>query len=308
MSNQRKSTKGILIYNLLLKEVSKINKLLPEDRKMSLSERRSWISKKLYPKYKDQARSRIRLTPLRDTLYKKIKRLPKKIGCDVLALNPLSFQDIPYFEIESFLSDVLPKCIYVKVNAGDFGETPVFNTRDFNYYSSGVADITNRLNEYCRRHDKDTSSIPEYSGIIRLRSKKKNDGIPDNYFLEMILIWDERSKPKQQLQIPYKKKTKKQETAESNIKKYVMDRAKTVKNQKSSFRPIRKKIDDKFSFVERHDKEKKISKEEKRRFKKEAKKELVAYVKKKVTTGKITPTKSRIYIKRINQFFSRWKG
>lgn len=237
----KKQVKPILLYNLLMKEITKINKLLPEDRKLSVAERRDVISKKIYPKYKGQARSRIKLTPLRDNLVRVIKRLPVKPGGNVLAIPPQTYQDIPYYEIESFIQNILPSGIFIQVDAGKFGRTNIFNTRDFNYYSTGLSDITNRINQEARNENMNTSTIPDYNGVINLRPKKVNDGTPENYYLQMTLSGTGRRKYPD-FKIPYKKKTKKQQKKEANIKEYIRERLKALQQEKSVFKRIRQDV------------------------------------------------------------------
>lgn len=253
-----KKAKGILIYNLLMKEVTKINKHLPEDRKLSVQDRRKLISTKIYPKYKGQSKSRIRLTPLREKLINTIRRIPKRPGCDVLAIPQDTYQDIPYYEIEQLIGSIFPNCIYVKVDAKNYGSTNVFNTRDFNYYSTGLSEITNRINTDSRNKGKNTSTIPEYNGIIMLRSGKKNDGTPDNYYLEMVLTTS-GSKRMPGLKIPFQKKTKKQQGQAVSVKNYVRQRIKAMKQEKSVFKKIRYRVSTAIGEMERMAKSKNIS-------------------------------------------------
>jgi hypothetical protein len=37
-------------------------------------------------------------------------------------------------EIDEFIRERVPDCIFLRVNAGEFGVTKIFNTRDYNYY------------------------------------------------------------------------------------------------------------------------------------------------------------------------------
>ena len=76
----------------------------------------------------------------------------------------------------------MPDCIFVKVNAGEYGETKVFNTRNYEYNKSGVRDII----ENVRPLAENTSAL-DFSGYQKLRSGKKNDGTPENYYIEFIL-------------------------------------------------------------------------------------------------------------------------
>lgn len=229
MANRK--AKGILLYNLLMKEITKVNKNLPENRRLSVKERREIISKKIYPKYKDQARSRIRLIPLREKITRTVKRLPKREQCDLLSIDPTLYLAITYYEIEQFVGNTLPKCIYVKVDAGEFGSTNIFNTRDFDYYSTGLSEITNKINEYSRTNSLNTSNVPEYDGSINIRPGKKNDGTADNYFLEMILNIGTKRKSTS-IVIPKRKKTKQLSDSKKKINESIRGRIKEMKSKK----------------------------------------------------------------------------
>jgi hypothetical protein len=308
MAIQRK-TKGILIYNLLLKEISQINKHLPEDRKLSIKERRELISNKIYPKYKDQARSRIRLTPLRDKLLNTVRRIPKKEGCDVLAIPLDVYTDVPYYDIESLIENILPKCIYIKVDAGEFGQTSIFNTRDFSYYNTGLSDITNRINESVRNGETDRYIV--YNGSINLRPGKKNDGNPINYFLEMILESSKKRKVKNPvlLIIPtVKKKTKKQARSEANVKQYVRQQEKKLKQQKSVFKRIRKEVLTAIRDIEQIRKSKFLKREAKAENTEQIYKGIIQRVKKHRTDGKLSESKYNSITKQIKAAYKKGKG
>ncbi len=305
----RRTTKGILVYNLLLKEISEINRHLPEDRKLSIKERRELVSKKIYPKYRGKAKSSIRLTPLRDQLYRQIRKLPRKEGCDLLAIPPNVYQDIPYYEVESFIENILPNCIYIKVNAGEFGETSIFNTREFNYYTTGISDITNRINEYCRKHNIGTSrDVPVYNGYIMLRPGKKNDGIPDNYYLEMILQGVGRKQKVEEVEVPLRQKTKRQTSKEANVKQYVLERLKNLKNEKSAFKRIKRSIYNEIKLVKELMKQKFISKNEKNKIKERSYKNQKARIEKYFRQEKISPAKYRTFIRDINKAYGKGKN
>lgn len=311
MAIQRKA-KGILIYNLLMKEITKINKHLPEDRKMSIKERREILSSKIYPKYRNANRTKIRLTPLREKLLNTIRRTPKKEGCDVLAIPPDVYTDVPYYEIESLIENILPKCIYIRIDAGEFGQTSVFNTRDFNYYSSGLSDITNKINEDARNRRLHTSTVPVYNGNINLRPGKKNDGDPISYYLEMVLAGLKRKPVKGKkpvaLKIPVKKKTKKQVKREANVKQYVREQEKKLKQQKSVFKRIRKEVLMAIRDIELTKKNKFLKRETKTEITDQIYKGIVQRVKKHYKDEKISDRKYNSIIKQINTVYKKGKG
>lgn len=307
MASKRRQAKPILLYNLLLKEVSAINRNLPEDRKLSVRERRELISKKIYPKYKDQGLTRIRLKPLRDKLVKSIQRIPKKPGCDVLAIPPETFQDVVYYEIEQFIESILPNCIYIKIDAGKFGSTNIFNTRDFNYYSTGIAEITNKINEHSRQKKLKSSTVPVYNGRVNIRPDRKNDGTPDNYFLEMVLT-DSGPHAKLTIIIPKKKKTKRELQRENNVKEYIKERLKTIKTEQSAFKNIKRKISSTFRQMEVISKVRYLSDEEKARVKNKTYKALIKKMRAYFDEGKLTKTKYRRFIRQIDKGFGKAKG
>lgn len=300
----KKNTKGLRLYNLLLSEVSKINKLIPEDRKLSLKERRQLISKRFYPRY-SKKKGRVKLTSLRKSLDRSIRRLPKREGCDVLAIDRALYQDIPYYEIEQFVGEALPNCIYVKIEAKEFGHTNIFNTRDFNYYITGLSDITNRINEWVRQQNISRSgAVPQYSGQINLRPKKSNNGDPDNYYLEMVIDVGPRSE-KSQLNIPVKKTRKSKKQQRQIVNKFIEGRLRKLKQQKSIFKTIRKKIFDDFASIRQMKKSKLLTKKQILEAETKSKKRLENYVRKKFTDGKITERKKNRFLKEIRTFFSK---
>lgn len=275
---------------------------------MSMPERRALISKKIYPKYKQEARTRIRLTPLRDQLYRTIKRLPKKQGCDVLAIPPSTYSDIPYYEIESFTDNIVPDCIYIKINARTFGSTSIFNTRDFNYYSSGLSEITNRINEWARASGKKNSPVLEYNGFIMTRPGKKNDGIPESYYLEMILAGPGRQPVTKQPKIPHIKKTKAQERREANVKKYVISRMKSSRQAKSVFKKIKSAISKEIQSVERTMTLTFIPKKQRLKIKEQSYHNQVKKIGKYLKDGKISEKKYRTFLKDIDKAYGKAKG
>jgi hypothetical protein len=235
----RKKISGILLYNKLLHEVSVINEKLPEEKKLSISERRQLVSGKLYPEYKNVPARKLRLSDLRTRIFNLLKKAPRKPDCDVLAIPQEKLLDIDYYAMDEFIEQVLPKCIYIKVDAGEFGQTNIFNTREYKYYSSGVQQITNEINN--KLPNRDTNQIPKYDGFFQLRPKKKNDGDPNNYYIHFVLIFPGIKTPKvEKVKIPKLKKTPKQKLKAQTVKKFIEERQKALKAEKSKVKNIRK--------------------------------------------------------------------
>lgn len=184
MAAKKRRNPKLATYNHLLKEFGKINKLLPEDRKLSLKEAREFISKEIYPKFKETPKYKIGKRALKNSITKGLDKVPPKIGCDPNLIDPEVYRSIDVFGIDEYIQQIIPNCIYVKVNGGEFGETKIFNTRNYSYARSGVRDIIEKIREYVD----EISSDLEWSGVQQLKPNKPNDGTPENYYIEFILF------------------------------------------------------------------------------------------------------------------------
>jgi len=179
----KKQVKKLVTYNYLLKEFGKVNKLLPDDRKLSNKEIRSIVSKDLYPSLKGQSLYKLKKRSLKAKISGLIDKVPPKVGCDPNLIDPEVYRSIDAFAIDEFLTNIIPNCINVKVSAGDMGETRIFNTRNYSYTRSGVRDIVEKVREYAS----EVSSDIDWSGVQQLKPNKPNDGNPENYYIEFIL-------------------------------------------------------------------------------------------------------------------------
>jgi hypothetical protein len=179
---QRKKT---TLYNRILKEFTKLNNKLPEDRKLSIQERRKIIKEKLLPKYKKEkiAPSRIRVKDLKGRIIRAVNKLPPKEICDLNYIDVSEYAYIEWFALDETISEIIPDCVYVKVSAGNYGETRIFNTRDYSYSRNGVRKIVEEI----RPDAENASGKYIFSGYRKLRPKKRNDGTPENYYLDLIL-------------------------------------------------------------------------------------------------------------------------
>jgi hypothetical protein len=82
---------------------------------------------------------------------------------------------------------VLPECLDVRVNGGQYGVTKIFNTSNYSYYSDGVQKIIENI-----RKDIDNSSGRAYfSGIVKLKPRRKNNGEGQNYFVDYVLYMND---------------------------------------------------------------------------------------------------------------------
>jgi hypothetical protein len=174
--------KGIKLYNFLLKQLSEQNKKSKTKQKLSLAGKRKIVSEQLYPKFKGGL-------PISQKQIKKevsglIKGLAPKEICNPLYLSEAYLAFIEYYEIDNHIRTVLPDCLDVRVNAGYLGKTQIFNTNNYGYYSSGVRKIIENIR---KELDENKSGMAEFSGVVKLKPKRPNDGKAENYFVEFVL-------------------------------------------------------------------------------------------------------------------------
>jgi hypothetical protein len=230
---KRKTT----LYNRILKEFTKLNKKLPEDRKLSIEDRRKIIKEKLLPKYKKEKvfPSKIKIKQLKGRILREVERQPPKEICDLNYIDVSDYAFIEWFALDETISQVLPDCIYVKVSAGEYGETRVFNTRNYSYSRNGVR----RIVENIRPDAENESGRFIFSGYRKLRPNKRNDGTPENYFLDLVLMLiDSRGNENPQadtdsitFDLP---KTKKVKSKKIKVKNVIEQRIKSLKSKRDA--------------------------------------------------------------------------
>ena len=177
--------KGITLYNKILKEFTKVNNKLPIERQLSIADRRKYIKEVLLPKYKGTSPHRLAVKTINTAIVDIFDSIPPQIGCDVNLLSPSVYADIGFFEIDDYILNVLPKCIYIRIDAQQYGKTKIFNTLNYNYTKSGVKVIVDNIREVVNNNSGLDISV---TGVKKLKKGKTNDGTPDNYFLDFILV------------------------------------------------------------------------------------------------------------------------
>jgi hypothetical protein len=172
-------------YQIVSKQFTAINNTLPEEQKLSIQRRRQIIKQVLLPSLSTTPKSKLRVKQLKSLIITEVSKQPPRQAnlCNLNYISPAQYVDVPWYEIDEFLQRRLPDCIYVRVSAGKFGQTKIFNTRNYNYYNNGVQQITENI-----RKEVNNMSGAFYSGYQLLRPRKKNDGQADSYFLDMILF------------------------------------------------------------------------------------------------------------------------
>jgi hypothetical protein len=174
--------KGIKLYNFLLKELSEQNDKSKTKQKLSLAAKRKIVSEQLYPKFKSA--TKLNLQDVRKDLRGIVRGLAPKEICNPLYLSEAYLSFIEYYEIDNHIKTVLPDCLDVRVNAGSLGKTKIFNTKNYTYYSSGVRKIIENIR---KELDENKSGMADFSGVVKVKPKRPNDGNGDNYYVEFVL-------------------------------------------------------------------------------------------------------------------------
>ena len=170
-------------YNRILKEFTKINNKLPEDRKLSIRERRTIIREELLPQYKGIPQYKLRVKAIKSSILSAYEKIPPKELCDINYLDPSDFGYVEWFSLDETIRELVPDCVYVKVSADDYGITKIFNTRNYEYGRRGVREIVENI----RPDAENNSGRFIFTGYKKLRPRKRNDGNPENYYLDFVL-------------------------------------------------------------------------------------------------------------------------
>lgn len=234
MPKKNKNTKANLLYNKISKEFTKINSKLPEEYKQSVQDRRKFIKERIIPIYKNSPLSRIGVKSIRASILEIVQTIQPKIGCDVNYISS-SVLDINFYDLDDFIKDVLPSCIFIKINAGVYGSTKIFNTRNYNYTKNLVKNIVDSIRDVVNNNS-DTDMT--FTGVKKLKPRKLNDGTPENYFIDFILtINSEAILPIDPIIFNLPKSQQKQVT---KIKDIILGRVKQLSLKKKRKRNARK--------------------------------------------------------------------
>lgn len=252
-------------YNRILKEFTKINNKLPEERKLSIQQRRELIKTRIKPLYIDVPAYKIKVKKLRAEIYKELEFIPPKEICDLNYIDTSEYAFVEWFSLDETIRELVPDCIYVKVTAGSYGETKIFNTRNYQYGKKGVRNIV----EAIRIDAENSSGKYVFSGYQKLRPRKKNDGTPENYYLDFVLYIITTKKGKIVTEEPQ---------GDTETVKFDLPKTREVKSKKAKIRSV----------IERKIKLLKQKRDSKRRAKKTLQKNIEKYssAAKKVTKSK----------------------
>lgn len=175
--------KGAKLYNFLLKTLGEEVKNNPKKQQLGITSRRRLVKEVLFQKFKG---GKITITEIRKSIKSIIRGLPPAEICNPLFLKEVSLAAEDYYEIDNHIRTVLPDCVDVVVNAGQFGKTQMFNTANYSYYSTGVRKIIENIREALDNN----SGVAQFYGVVKLKKKRPNDGKAENYYIEYLLYFN----------------------------------------------------------------------------------------------------------------------
>jgi hypothetical protein len=156
-----------------------------------------------------------------------------KGSADINLISPSLFSDVMWFEMDDFIKEVLPKGIDIRVDADTIGKTKIFNTKDYDYNTSGLRKLLDKL-----RDEVKNSSDASFTGVKKLKSGKKNDGTPSNYFIDFVLVINSTpTKSITPVSFSIDKSKKRQATSVRNV---ILKRVKELGNKRKRKKNARK--------------------------------------------------------------------
>lgn len=237
--------KKISIYNRVLKEFTKINNKLPEERKLSIKDRRKIIKEQILPQFTDVPNYKLKVKQIKTSIFREYDKIPPKEICDLNYIDLSDFQYVEWHSLDETISELVPDCVYVKVSAGQYGETRIFNTRNYEYGRAGVRTIVEEIRP-------DAEMFPSgrfiFTGIKKLRPRKRNNGNPENYYLDFVLFTVDRDGYEEafgetepvEFELP---KTRQVGKTKTKVRKIIDSRIKALKSKKDSRRRAKKTLD-----------------------------------------------------------------
>lgn len=219
-----KNLKGIRLYNALLKELGEQNRKASKTQRLSAKQRREIVSKELYPKFK--GKSKVLKGEINKEIKAVLKKLPPAEICNPLYLSEAYLSFVEFYEIDNHIRRVLPECLDVRVNAGQYGVTKIFNTSNYSYYSFGVKDIIEKIRDSVGNG----SDRAYFSGIVKVKPNKKDNGNGDNYFVDYVLYMNDiplDNDESTDFRLP-----KKEEGKKERVKDFLVEKFKILEKEK----------------------------------------------------------------------------
>lgn len=152
----------------------------------------------VYGNFKGQTKGKVKVEDIRNyTKYvlDQLKQIPPPIEfADPRMIGEQEVTSINWFDIDDFLETQIRslyalsggKDLRFEVIGGEYGRTGELILSQYEYVSSGVRDIVERIREYSPYVS--SSDYPSWEGYYGLRAGFKDDGNPNSYVLQIILV------------------------------------------------------------------------------------------------------------------------
>lgn len=232
VSSSTKPKSALGKYNRILKIFGKYNNKLPLDRKLSVAEMRRVITSSIYPFYKDKP---FKVREIERKIVGLVEMIPPRQDCDINLLPVSSYAIVDWFAIDEHLDRIMPNCIWVRVNAGSYGHTTIFNTRNYAYHKGTVRQIIENLRDLA-----DDNSELEFIGVKKLKAGRQNDGNSENYFIDFILSINGRPID-DTMPVSYKIKTKEGKRKAAQVRDIMAEKMAKLKSEKRKVSAAKKR-------------------------------------------------------------------
>jgi hypothetical protein len=251
------------LYGKILTATKEYNESLPNKQQLTNDLRRK-IASTIYPEFRLKSLGRIRLADIRKAVKKNFTATAKDTIISPLAIPQQRLSGINYFEIDHEISQLVPECIDVIVEAGKFGTTKMFNTKDYNYERSGVKQIVENIRDTVK--DKYDDAV--FYGFKKLKDGKEDDLTPEHYYIHFVLNFNNVDLGDTSEAIyPTNKQVSGQE--QKSARKILNERLKNMKLDKASKRKLKREAKKVAEFIEKEqEKKKKLNQQQKERKKK----------------------------------------
>jgi hypothetical protein len=127
------------------------------------------------------------------------------------------------------------------VNAGQFGVTKIFNTSNYSYYTNGVQTIIEKIRVVVNND----SGRAYFSGIVKLKPRRKDNGDAQNYFVDYVLYLNDNPEASDEgtdFRLPNREQKKVERVKDFLVEKFkILEKEKRKRKRQAKKQAIAKK-------------------------------------------------------------------
>jgi hypothetical protein len=177
---------GAGLYNLIIRQLTELNALQPYEKVLSYEQRRHLVKEIIYPYFKSLDKRKVTIKAIRAYILDELSKVKEAPERDVVLIDKAVYAIVQFFDLDNHIRDALPKGVFARANAGEYGRTPIFNTINYSYTGSGLRDLIEELRDIAVSK----KAYPVWHGFLKTRPNHSDDGTPENYFIDYILAID----------------------------------------------------------------------------------------------------------------------